>query len=126
MGRTLIVVLTIVIATVFTGAPLSTGQDLKIPAPLKPYTRSRYETLSGTITFAGKRPKPRSLDLAADPACYKVFPDPKTEYAVGNKGRLANVIVYVESDSLQGYAFERPASPAVLEHKGCRYVPHVL
>jgi hypothetical protein len=46
--------------------------------------------------------------------------------AEGNEGRLANVLVFVESESLSGYQFRVPTSPAVLDHKGCHYVPRVM
>src|SRR5205085_12116467 len=44
---------------------------------------------------------------------------------VVNNGKLANVFVYVK-DGLGQFAFLTPAQPAVLDQKGCRYVPHVL
>lgn len=106
---------------------LSAGQDAGVSAAKKSYARTGYEvTLSGTITLTGKRPKPTRIDMAADPSCYDINPDPRTEWVVGNKGKLANVFVYVKSEVLDTYTFEQPTSPAVLEHKGCRYVPHVL
>jgi hypothetical protein len=103
----------------------STGQDIKVELKT-PYSSARYQTLSGTITFSGKRPKPVGIDSSSDPACGEVNPKLRTEYAEGDEGRLANVMVYVEGESLQTYNFESPTSLAVLEHRGCRFVPHVL
>src|SRR5207253_2712265 len=40
-------------------------------------------------------------------------------------GKLANVFVYVK-DGLSSGAFAPPPDPAVLDQKGCRYVPRVL
>ena len=118
-----ILVLTILLIVV----ALSAGQDAAVSPTRKPYVRTGNEaTLSGTIKLDGKRAKPRRIDMSADVVCYQVNPDPKTEDLVGNKGSLANVFVYVMSDSLASYTFEQPGSPATLEHKGCRYVPHVL
>jgi len=117
----------LVITTLLAVAMLSSGQDAGNPAGKKPYARTGYEaTLSGTITLAGKRPKPLIIDMSADPFCYDVNADPTTEWVMGHEGRLANVFVYVKSDVLNAYAFEQPTSPVMLEHKGCRYVPHLL
>jgi hypothetical protein len=125
--RVSILKLALVIITLFLVAVLSSGQDAGIPAAKKPYAMTGNEaTLSGTITLTGKRPKPLIIDMMADPNCYGVNPDPKTEWMVGNKGKLANVLVYVISEALDTYTFELPTSPAVLEHQGCRYVPHLL
>jgi hypothetical protein len=106
---------------------LSPAQDSGVSAARKRYAPTGNEiTLSGTITFKGKRPRPLSIDMSADPSCYEVNPEPVTEWVEGNSGKLANVLVYVKSEVLDTYTFEQPASPAVLEHTGCRYVPHVL
>ena len=119
--------LSLMITTLLTVTVLSAGQDAGVSAAKKLYARTGYEvTISGTITLTGKRPKPLRIDTSADPVCYDVNQHPRTESVVGNEGRLANVFVYVRSEVLDTYTFEQPTSPAVLEHKGCRYVPHVL
>jgi hypothetical protein len=105
----------------------SAGQDAAVSPTKKPYVRTGNEAkLSGTIKLDGKRAKPRRIDMSADVVCYQVNSDPKTEDVVSNKGNLANVFIYVKSEALDSYTFEPPDSPATLEHKGCRYVPHVL
>jgi plastocyanin len=101
------------------------GQDL--PVEKKPYVRTGQEaTLVGHITFTGKPPKPLQIDMSADPSCYDHIPNLKTEWVVVRKGRLANVLVYVTSDTLNDYAFEMPSSGVVLAQKDCRYEPHIL
>jgi len=106
---------------------LSAGQDAGVSTAKKPYARTGYEvTFSGTITLTGKRPKPLNIDTSADPVCYDINPYPTTEWVVGNEGKLANVFIYVKSETLETYAFEQPTSPVIVEHKGCGYVPHVL
>ncbi len=117
--------LAVVITSLFLVAVPSAGQDVKVELKT-PYSPARYQTLSGTIAFSGKRPKAIKIDTSADPICGEVNPNLSTDYVDGNSGRLANVMVYVESESLQTYDFESPTSPAVLEHRGCQYVPHVL
>jgi hypothetical protein len=113
--------------TLWLVAVLSSGQGGGMSPNKKPYVQTGHEgTLSGTIKLTGKRAKPRRIDMSADLVCYQVNPDPKTEDVVGSKGKLANVFVYVKSVALDSYTFDQPDSPAVLEHKGCRYLPHVL
>ncbi|MFZ0061642.1 MAG: carboxypeptidase regulatory-like domain-containing protein [Pyrinomonadaceae bacterium] len=101
------------------------GQDL--PAEKKPYARTGQEaSLVGYITFTGKPPKPLQIDMSADPSCYDHISNLKTEWFVVRNGRIANVLVYVTSDTLNNYAFEMPSSEVVLAHKNCRYEPHIL
>ncbi len=107
-------------------ALLSPGQD--VTSSKKAYVSTGYDAvLSGSISFAGKRPKSRIIDMSADPACYQVNPKPRTEDIVVRNGKLANVFVYVKNSTvLHSYTFELPTSSIAIEHKGCRYVPHVL
>lgn len=115
------------IAALLAVAALSAGQEAGGSVAKTRYVRTGFEvTLSGTITLTGKRPKPRHIDTWADPVCHDVNPRLRTEFAVGNTGELANVFVYVKSEALNAHTFEPPDSVALLEHKGCRYVPHVL
>ena len=102
------------------------GQEL---APTKrAYVPTGQEaTLSGSVTFTGKLPKPLKIDMSADPSCDQVNSDPTTEFFVGSKDKLANVMVYVTSDSiLEQYLFEPPSSAVVMERKACRYESRVV
>lgn len=118
---------TLLLTILLVAVIVSAGQDGSVSATRKPYVRTGNEvTLSGTIKLAGKGPKPSRIDMAADLVCYQVNPNPKTEDLVGNKGKLANVLIYVKSETLDSYTFDQPDSAKTLEHKGCRYLPHVL
>jgi hypothetical protein len=120
------------LAVVVTATALATfvlespGQDP--PSNRKAYARTGHEaTLSGTVTFTGEPPKALKIDMSADPSCYEGNPDPKTEWFVVSNERLANVLVYATSNTiLDNYSFEPPSSAVVMEHRGCRYEPHVL
>lgn len=83
-------------------------------------------TIRGTIRFNGKAPAPIEIDMGQDPACSygSSQPNMSEQYVVHNGG-LANVYVYVKQ-GLEGKTFAVPSTPAVLDQKGCRYIPHVL
>lgn len=101
------------------------GQDAS--SNKKTYVPTGQEaTLSGTVTFTGKPPKPKTIDMSADPICYKGNHKLETEWFVVDHEKLANVLVYVSSHAFDNYTFEPPKTAVSLEHKGCRYEPHVL
>jgi plastocyanin len=79
--------------------------------------------ISGVVSFNGPVPKLPLLDMTQDPGC-PTQPQPSDAISVKN-GKLANVFVYVKDGLPQG-KFAAPSEPAVLDQKGCRYIPHVL
>jgi plastocyanin len=64
--------------------------------------------------------------MSQDPACALpgTAENLSEAYQVQSE-RLANVYVYVK-DGLGNRVYAPPAEPAVLDQKGCKYVPHVL
>jgi hypothetical protein len=83
--------------------------------------------LMGSITVNGIIPKPRTIDMTADPICIELNAKPETEHLIANAGGLLNVFVYVKSnDRLSAYRFEQPDSEVVLQRKNCHYVPRLL
>ena len=92
-----------------------------------PYKTTGTEaTIVGTISFEGTPPKPLRIDTSADPVCETANPDQTTDWVVVTDHKLANVVVYLRGESFNLYSFETPSGGVTLEHKGCRYVPHVL
>jgi plastocyanin len=89
-----------------------------------PVDAATAATVTGTITFEGTPPPPKPIKMSADPNC-----EPQTgtvtETVVVTNGALKNVFVYVK-DGLGNLKFPVPATPVVLDQKGCRYLPHVL
>ena len=83
--------------------------------------------LWGKVSFQGAVPPAKPLNMAADPSCAKLHASPAMaqEVVVDNQGDVQNVIVFV-SDGLGDRTFDPPAQPAVIEQKGCLYLPHVL
>ncbi len=97
----------------------------KPEAPTAKIDPSTTATVSGVVTYTGDVPKAQPIDMSQDPACVlgKVPPNFGEAYAI-NKGRVANVYVYIK-DGLGNHSYPAPP-PATLDQKGCRYVPHVL
>lgn len=103
----------------------SAGYDVHLQK--RDYVRTGQEArLVGTVRLVGTRPEPLGIDMSGDPKCYDLNPDPTTEWYEGESDGLANVLVYVASNTLDSYSFETPSVSVVLDQKGCRYVPHVL
>jgi plastocyanin len=81
--------------------------------------------IAGTMTYEGTPAAPKALPMDSDPRCP---PDPKAtseRLVVGAGSGLQNVFVYVK-DGLGNRTYAIPATPVVLDQKGCRYVPHVF
>jgi len=86
----------------------------------------REGTIIGEVAIVPRPPAAEQIDTSADAVCTELSPDLRKESLVVANNRLANVVVYVRGENLNQYSFE-PSSPVViLEHKRCRYVPHVL
>src|SRR5438067_2807444 len=83
-------------------------------------------TISGVIRFAGAPPARVPIDMDQDPACAMSSKEPNlSEGIIVNQGKLQNVFIYV-NQVLENYGVAKASAPAVLDQKGCRYVPHVL
>jgi len=101
-------------------------------ASLTPYRPSGNEgSIAGTITFSGAAPAPRAISMDQDPVCAGSNPGATAEDIVVNGDKLQNVFVYVKEGKIgdrnvSGFSFTAPAQAAVLDQKGCRYVPHVM
>ena len=78
-------------------------------------------TLRGKIGFQGNIPAATAINAAADPAC-RVSLSSET-VRVSNQG-LENVMVYVSSPVAGAPAPD--GSTVLLEHRDCRYEPHVV
>ena len=79
--------------------------------------------ITGKITLKGTPPPERDIPL--DPACGKLHPTKKTKlYVVGKGGELADTFVFVK-DGLTGKNFPVPEKAALIDQKGCEYIPYV-
>lgn len=83
--------------------------------------------ITGTITLKGTPPKEKDITpLKDDPTCGKLHTDMPTThfYVVGSKGELADVVVSVQGAAPQGSGAS--AQPALLDQRGCEYIPQIL
>ncbi|HXG59093.1 MAG TPA: carboxypeptidase regulatory-like domain-containing protein [Thermoanaerobaculia bacterium] len=80
-------------------------------------------SLAGLVKFEGAPPKMPNLQMGADPYCASQHqtPVPDEEVVLGPGGELANVLVYIKNAPNT----PPPSTPALLDQKGCKYVPHV-
>lgn len=83
-------------------------------------------SVAGMVLFSGKAPAQPAIDTSMDPACAMSGGSFTAEQYVVNAGKLANVFVYVKSGPVPMNGSGQSLAPAVLDQKGCRYVPHVL
>ncbi len=117
------------IALALTAAACGGGAKEEAPAaPAQPATVIDPATaagVSGLVKLDGPVPAPQTIKMAADPVCARENTDPKADWLViAADGAIANVLVYVK-DGLTGH-FPAPATPVVLNQKGCQYTPHVF
>jgi plastocyanin len=82
--------------------------------------------ITGTITYTGKVPTLKPIAMDADPVCKSKHstPVPSEALVLGAGNTMANVMVRVKGP-VQG-SFPVPATPVVIDQKGCQYHPHVL
>jgi hypothetical protein len=95
-------------------------------APTKVVDPTTVGTISGVVTLEGTAPASHEIMLSGSPGCAKLHSSPLIypEVVTGDHGALADVVVYVKS-GVGNYRFDVPATPAILDQKGCMYEPHV-
>src|SRR5687767_4897122 len=93
-----------------------------VASPVDPATAG---AITGTIRFTGTAPAPEPINRSSDPFCEQLGAATTETVVAGSGSTLQNVFVYVK-DGLGDRAFPVPSTAAVLDQKGCRYVPHVL
>jgi plastocyanin len=104
----------------------TTGASPAAQGPITQIDPATAGSVEGTVHLIGKPPERIEIDMAQDPACaMSPYGKNLTEGIVSSAGKLANVYIYVK-DGLGNKVYAAPSTPAVLDQKGCRYVPHVL
>ena len=86
--------------------------------------------VEGKITFDGKAPKMKPLRMDADPVCVANNDiQPRKEWLVLDENNgVKNVLVFIKESKFGSFAdtYDSPKEAAVIDQKGCVYVPHVL
>ena len=82
-------------------------------------------TLKGHVKYDGKAPKKKKLRMDADPVCGSSHSSPvlSENFKMAGDGSMAEALVYLKNVKYSGGV---PSEPAVLDQKGCIYVPHVF
>ena len=112
-------------AAVGCGGGTSRGAAPVASAPIaNPVDPRRRETWGGDVRRYATEAATFRMD--SDPNCGQPGTTASDETVlVGEGGALQNVFVYVK-DGLGDLTFPVPATPVVLDQKGCRYTPHVV
>ena len=81
-------------------------------------------TLKGHVKYDGKAPKKKKLRMDADPVCGSSHSSPvlSENFKMASDGSMAEALVYLKNVKYSGGV---PSEPAVLDQKGCIYMPHV-
>jgi len=84
-------------------------------------------SVTGTVTLTGSAPTPTAVNMQAKPECAALHTTqvPAENLLVGDGGGLKDVFVQI-SGGLESYDFDPPSEPAVIDQKGCIYIPHVF
>jgi len=85
-------------------------------------------TVTGEVKLLGKAPANPVVDMREEPKCkadYQTTPHEEIVAANGN-GTLAQVFVYVQSGLPADAKYAAPATPVVIDQKGCMYHPRVF
>ncbi len=106
-------------------APASGASSAPAAAPAPTDTADGPGVVTGTITFHGRAPAPRPLRMDSDAKCVPAQGATSDVLVVGQGNGLQNVFVYVK-DGLGQRTYGVPATPVLLDQKGCQYVPHVV
>jgi plastocyanin len=132
MLKRVLVCLTFLVATVAVGAcgggssqPEGGGAAAPAPASAEPPAPIGASVISGTVKLEGTPPEARVIRMTSDPLCMPEGPTLSEVVLVGPGNGLQNVFVYVK-DGLGDRTFTAPATPVVLDQKGCKYMPHVF
>ena len=120
--------LAIILGFAITGCSKKENEDFSAPPePTAVVDQATAGTITGTVTFEGAPPKFHAIDMSAEPACVQENPKPVVPPIVvlGPHDALADTVVYIKS-GLGTYRYDTPNDPAILDQKGCMYVPRVL
>src|SRR5215470_2876083 len=76
-------------------------------------------SISGTIRYTGKKPRPTVIDMSEDPACVEAHRGKPIDESllVSSTGALDNAFVYIKK-GLEGKTFAIPSTPVTIDQNG--------
>ncbi len=80
--------------------------------------------INGKVQYEGKAPKPKKLNMAADPICGKSHTGPvfNESFLINKEKYMQNVVVWINNPK---HNAKIPETAVVLDQIGCQYIPHV-
>ena len=97
----------------------------KTAAPVtNPVDPATAGAITGTVTLQGTAPPNPTINMSSDPYCMKLGTGTTPNFVV-SEGGLEDVFIYVK-EGLGTMKFPVPATPVVLDQKGCSYTPRVF
>jgi len=85
-------------------------------------------TISGKVTWKGKVPKLRPINMEKEPVCMKKYGGKKPvseALVIGSGNTMGNVYVKVTSGLPAGKKYDVPKAPVIINQEGCSYKPHI-
>ncbi len=81
-------------------------------------------SIDGTVTFTGKPPRMRPIDMSKEPGCAAQHATPVLNETIvsGPGNTVQNVVVYISAGDQPTPA---PTEAVRYDQKGCEYLPHV-
>ena len=107
----------------------STSTTTTPPAtPGKKVDAATAGSISGRVEFTGAVPAAEAVPMHSDRKCaVDGPPNPHMNALIVSSDKsVQNAFVYVKDGLDQGYSFDPPAGPMVLDQKGCVYTPRVF
>ena len=80
--------------------------------------------VTGKVFYDGKAPRPKKVNMNADPICGKSHSGPvfNESFLINEDNFLQNVMVWVNNPK---HSANVPSNPIELDQVGCKYIPHV-
>jgi len=80
--------------------------------------------ITGKVQYEGKPPRPKKLNMAADPICGKAHDGAifNESFLINKEQYMQNVVVWIQNPN---HTHKIPSTPIQLDQRGCQYIPHV-
>jgi hypothetical protein len=109
-------------------SPACGADESPAPAGAPRPPRPDRGAIVGRVKLTGPRPPVDTPRVGPDTTCLEIAgaPPPGEDLVVGDDGAVANAFVYIKDGLDRGQVYDRPATGAALDQRGCRFVPRVV